>query len=204
MSYSIARHVYKSPFGFGISKSLRKPPKERYSLSYLRGMARRAGLKMEIFATSKESTMIFIKRADEELVANGLNRAEAFRIINEEIERQTPKKPQPTFKILFMTDEGRCVDDYLGVYPNTQRPGSSYIKPIEMWLRNTLLHAEQMQLNGRIEKMPKLRRSEGARESLFELRKKLYRETHGTFRGVYQERLWTMIEQLLKIAEESL
>lgn len=105
-----------------------------------------------------------------------------------------------------MTEDNRVIDEFSqvrlthGTLEEMQRYNATLIR----WIMRTAGSAEEMQESGRIDKMPKLRRCEGARKSTFELRRSLWQATHKPFASDDMPQLWSQIEQLLELVEKTL
>lgn len=200
------RRFMAQPFGYGISKSLRSKPRpthKRYTLTRLREVGRKLGFKVgraihvdgAIRCCSKDHV---IETRCDVFAFNEMHR------INGQLQMQFPSIKPTSFKILVMDEEGRVIDELSQVKSSSFAPMSWSEASVIRWIKNTLRVGEAMQRDGRINGMPRLRRCEGARTDMFQLRKKLFQATHKPFAKEDQEATWSLIEQLLTLTEENL
>lgn len=199
------RRLMVQPFGYGISKSLRTKPRpthKRYTLTRLREVGRKLGFKVvrlnEGFLRCYSDNCGAFETYSDEFAFNEMH------CLHNIWQRCLPPIKPTSFKILVMDEKGRVIDELSQVKSSSFAPMSWSEASVIRWIKNTLRVGEAMQRDGRINGMPHLRRCEGARTDMFQLRKKLFQATHKPFAKEDQEATWSLIEQLLTLTEENL
>ncbi len=178
--------------------------KEPYTLEELRETARKTGCKL-----ATDGAVYMVRHDSQPEFERCLTRQVAhtrMHMLAAEHTAKNPPPPAPNLKIVVMTEDGRVIDEQLQVrlHHGSLEEMRRYNATLIRWLMSTAAAAEDMQRDGRINGMPRLRKCEGKRRSLYQLRKELYQQTHKPFVPQNLDGLWNRIEELLKMTEEML
>lgn len=176
-------------------------PKEPYTMAQLHEVARKTGCKLW-----KSNSSIIIEHRGLDCAEAWSTRASAHARMHglaAEFAKTNPSPPAPNLKIVVMTEDNHVIDEFSQVrlQHGSLEEMRKYNAVLIRWIMRTAGAAEEMQTSGRINDMPRLRRCEGKRKSLYQLRKELYQQTHRPFVAADLDGIWNRIEELLKMAE---